>query len=114
MTPLTFKQQVHRVVQAIPSGKVATYGQVAMLAGNPRGAQQVGYILAALQELIPPYNIVPWQRVINRHGEISYSTSRGGGDDLQRHLLEAEGIVFSPTGVIDLARYRWEAGLELA
>ena len=87
---------------------MATYGQVAMLAGNLRGARQVGYALAAINGLLPPKCKTPWQRVVNRLGEISYSASRGGGDDLQRIMLEEEGVVFDTEGRIELARFLWE------
>jgi methylated-DNA-protein-cysteine methyltransferase related protein len=106
--PQTFRQQIYKIVQKIPKGQVATYGQVALLAGHPRGAQPVGYALAAINGLLPPQCKTPWQRVVNRFGEISYSTSRSGGDDLQRVLLEAEGIKFDAAGKIDLAQFLWE------
>jgi methylated-DNA-protein-cysteine methyltransferase-like protein len=98
---------IYRVVKRIPRGKVATYGQVAALAEIQSGARQVGYALAALSETLPPKQTVPWQRVVNRKGEISYSFARGGGDDLQRAMLEAEGVVFDAAGRIDLAQFLW-------
>lgn len=90
------------VVVNIPEGSVATYGQVAMLAGRPGRARLVGRVLSALEE----ESDVPWHRVVNARGEIS---RRGLGDSehLQRILLEAEGVVFTETGKIDLRRYRW-------
>lgn len=108
--PHPSRQAIYAAVQQIPKGKVATYGQIALLAGIPRGARQVGYALAALDgaNLVPSPNNVPWQRVVNRHGEISYSFSRGGGDDLQRLLLEAEGVAFNAEGTIDLATFGWD------
>jgi methylated-DNA-protein-cysteine methyltransferase-like protein len=103
------RQAIYQAVQQIPKGKVATYGQIARLAGIPNGARQVGYALAALDgaNLFKPDQPIPWQRVVNRMGEISYSFSRGGGDDLQRLLLESEGIVFDAAGKIDLGVYLW-------
>ncbi|MCA3243952.1 MAG: MGMT family protein [Alphaproteobacteria bacterium] len=106
------RQAIYAAVKHIPKGKVATYGQIAQLAGIPNGARQVGYALAALDgaNLIASAQNVPWQRVVNRLGEISYSFSRGGGDDLQRLLLEAEGVEFNAAGTIDLARFGWVPG----
>lgn len=94
---------VYRVVRRIPSGLVATYGQVAALAGMPGAARQVGWALSALN----PDDDVPWHRVINAQGEIS---ARGAHEaaDLQRALLESEGIELSRRGRIDLGRYAWE------
>ncbi len=103
------RQAIYAVVRQIPKGKVATYRQVAQQAGIPNGARQVGYALAALEgpNLIATAQTVPWQRVVNRHGEISYSFARGGGDDLQRLLLLDEGITFDAAGRIDLAVFGW-------
>jgi methylated-DNA-protein-cysteine methyltransferase-like protein len=93
---------VYRVVRRIPAGRVATYGQVAALAGMPGAARQVGWALAALR----PDDDVPWHRVINARGEIS---PRGAHEavDLQRALLESEGIELAASGRIDLARFAW-------
>lgn len=93
----------YRVVARIPRGRVATYGQVAALAGHPRHARQVGYALAAM-----PANLdLPWHRVINVRGEVSLR-SPAGVADYQRALLEGEGVAFSPDGRVDLERYRWQ------
>lgn len=94
---------VYRVVRRIPAGQVATYGQVAALAGMPGAARQVGWALHALRE----EDDVPWQRVINARGEIS---SRGIREieDLQRSLLQSEGVDFNSKGRVDLARYSWK------
>ena len=96
-------KRVYRVVRRIPAGRVATYGQVAALAGMPGAARQVGWALHALRE----EDDVPWQRVINARGEIS---SRGTHEleDLQRSLLESEGVDFNSKGRVDLARYSWK------
>jgi len=96
---------VYRVVRRIPVGFVATYGQVAALAGMPGAARQIGWALAALDA----ESTVPWQRVINARGEIS---SRGIREieDLQRALLEAEGVEFRASGKVDLARFGWKPG----
>ncbi|MDZ7279204.1 MGMT family protein [Pantoea eucrina] len=96
-----FPQRVWQIVAAIPFGKVATYGDVARLAGSPRAARQVGGVLRRL----PKESTLPWFRVINRHGRISLQ-----GDDLlrQRDALEAEGIEVSDEGEIALSVYRWQ------
>ena len=90
------------MVDRIPPGQVATYGQIARLLGQPRGARQVGYALAALS----PDSPVPWHRVVNAQGRIS---PRGldGAHDLQRLLLEDEGVAFDNQGRIDLSRFGW-------
>ena len=96
------RQRIYSVVERIPRGRVATYGQVAALAGAPRHARQVGY---ALHDL-PTGAELPWHRVINARGEVS-RRSAPGWDAFQRQLLEAEGVEFR-RGRIDLERYRWE------
>src|SRR6476659_8282310 len=88
------------VVRRIPSGWVATYGQVATMAGMPRRARLVGRVL---QHLDSATN-VPWHRVVNAKGEVSFSLSRNGGDLLQRRLLEKEGIKFDARNRLDLER----------
>ncbi len=88
-------------MKKIPYGCVATYGQIAGLAGIPKHARQVGYALNALND-----NQVPWHRVINAKGEIS-RRSNPDYENLQRILLEEEGIAFDKAGKISLARYRW-------
>lgn len=91
------------VVRRIPKGWVATYGQVAAMAGMPRRARLVGRVLQRLD----PTTRIPWHRVVNAKGEISYSLSRNGGDILQRRLLEKEGISFDDKNRLDLERCRW-------
>ena len=93
---------IYAAVQSIPAGVVATYGQVAELAGLPRRWRLVGRALGAL----PADSAVPWHRVVNAKGEIS---PRGAGDPVreQRMLLEDEGVDFDARGRIDLARFRW-------
>lgn len=97
--------KIYRAVKRIPRGRVATYGTVATLAGLDGHARQVGYALHAL----PSNETVPWHRVVNAKGEIS---PRSGGDshELQRMLLEAEGVEFSLGGTIDLKRFGWNVG----
>jgi methylated-DNA-protein-cysteine methyltransferase-like protein len=96
-------RRIYAAVKRIPRGRVATYGQVASIAGLAGHARQVGYALHAL----PGRSGVPWHRVINARGEIS-RRSASDHDELQRILLEAEGVVFDARGRISLDRYRWE------
>ena len=95
-------QRIYDVVRRIPEGRVATYGQVAALAGLKGHARQVGYALHALDES----SDVPWQRVINARGEVS-PRSDPGWEGYQRHLLEEEGVAFDLRGRVDLRRFRW-------
>ena len=96
------RESIHAMVGRIPAGQVATYGQIARLLMQPRGARQVGYALAALS----PDSQVPWHRVVNAQGRIS---PRGldGAHYLQRLLLEDEGVAFDAQGRIDLGRFGW-------
>ncbi len=103
-----FRGRVYLLVAAIPAGRVATYGQIATLAGHPRRARHVGNALAAPDP--PGHPGLPWHRVINAQGRIS----RRGGEDWspedagnrQMRLLRAEGIAFKG-GRVELERYRW-------
>jgi methylated-DNA-protein-cysteine methyltransferase related protein len=92
---------IWKTVKKIPRGRVATYGQIAELAGLEGHARQVGYALHNL----PGASDVPWHRVINAKGEIS-PRSAGDSHELQRMLLEAEGVGFVGDRV-DLKKYRW-------
>lgn len=94
--------RIYAVVAGIPKGKVATYGQVALLAGLPGRARLVGYALHAAAD-----PLLPWHRVVNAKGEISLRSGGSGGDEVQRLRLEAEGVFFDRRGRIDPERYRW-------
>ena len=83
--------KIYDVVKLIPYGKVATYGQVAELAGLIGKPRVVGY---ALYRVVSVDAEIPWHRVINAKGEVSRSSLRDGNDDLQQTLLESEGVVF--------------------
>jgi len=99
--------RIYSIVSQIPSGKVATYGQIAELAQLYGQARLVGYALRRLD----PRSPVPWHRVINAKGEISYSALRRGNDYQQRSLLEAEGIEFNRQGKVDLRVYLWRSSV---
>jgi len=96
--------RIYSVVRRIPRGRVATYGQVAVLAGLPRQPRLVGYAMHAL----PNGTSVPWHRVINARGGVSPRAGDGAGSVRQRLLLEAEGLRFDAAGRISLARQGWK------
>lgn len=97
-----FCERVVKFIRSIPPGKVATYGQIADYAGNPRAAREVAYILHSSSEK----ENLPWQRVINSKGRISMKP--GHGYELQRQLLEDEGVVFDEDDRIDFNRFLWQ------
>ncbi len=97
---MTVFERIYEVVKSIPEGKVATYGQVAMLAGNPRWARVVGYAL----HCNPEPGVIPCHRVVNREGKVSPAFAFGG-ENIQRELLIQEGIIFEDDGTIDLLKY---------
>ena len=97
------RSRIYAAVRRIPRGRVSTYGAIADLAGLDGHARQVGY---ALHDL-PPNSGVPWHRVVNARGEIS-PRSAGDSHELQRLLLEAEGVEFELSGRIDLTRFGWK------
>ena len=98
----TFYDRVYQFVRGVPAGGVVTYGQVALELGSPAAARAVGYAL----HFLPGNSDVPWWRVVNAGGGISLR-GRGEAAEVQRRLLEAEGIAFRREGTIDLRRYRW-------
>lgn len=97
-------QRIIDIIRAIPEGSVATYGQVARLAGNPRAARQVSRILHTFSRK----EGLPWHRVINREGRISLKPMQGYEE--QRERLESEGVVFDSTARVDLDRFLWIPG----
>jgi methylated-DNA-protein-cysteine methyltransferase-like protein len=94
------EQRIHAVVDSIPRGRVATYGDVAREAGLPRRARLVGRVLSQL----PAGSGLPWHRVVNAAGRLS---PRPGGTTEQRRRLGREGVAVSRAGRVDLARLRW-------
>ena len=97
-----FTQKVLQVIKSIPRGRVLSYGRVANLAGDSRGARQVARILHSMSGK----HDLPWHRVVNFQGKISLA--RGQGYELQKALLESEGICFSPGHTIDFGQYLWQ------
>lgn len=96
-----FTRRAIEIIKSIPHGRVTTYGLIAEYAENPRGARQVARILHSSSK---KYTL-PWHRVINRHGTISLKP--GHGYEVQKELLEDEGVVFDNRGRIDLECYLW-------
>ncbi len=100
----SFADRVKQFIKAIPKGKVATYGQIAMMAGNPRGVRGVVWILHSSSQKAN----LPWHRVINRKGKISLPP--GDGYEEQKARLEAEGVQLDWEDRIDLERFLWRPG----
>ena len=98
------EQRVMRIlatVDSIPKGRVSTYGRIAEEAGLPRGARQVG---AALRNL-PAGRDIAWHRVINSQGQISHGSPSQAAK--QKRLLRTEGVTFTKSGKVDLAKHVW-------
>ena len=104
MTTPSFSSRVYQIVKQIPRGKVSTYGHIALLAGSPNASRAVGFALHKLHG--DDLDSVPWQRVINAAGKISAK-----GDylraDIQKKLLQKEGVKFNKNDCIDLELYFW-------
>ncbi len=100
----SFYQRVYEKVKEIPKGKVTNYGTIAALLGNPRAARAVGYALNSLKKT--DLSEIPWQRVVNAQGKISFKgdTFRA---NLQKEILEAEGILFDHEESIDFKTQGW-------
>lgn len=99
--PKSFYERVIDIIKNIPEGRVATYGQVARYAGNPRASRQVAYILHSSTER----ESLPWHRVINSKGSISLRQKHGY--ELQKQMLEKEGITFDDRNRVDLECFGW-------
>ncbi len=97
----SFTDEAVRIIKKIPRGKVATYGQIAAMAGSPRGARQVVRLLNTKSRT----ERLPWHRIINRLGRIALPP--GGGFELQRELLRREKVIVGAEGQIDLKKYLW-------
>jgi len=112
---INFYEQVYKVVQRIPKGKVSSYGRIAQMLGRPNAARAVGYALSALKnpQSDAPYTsaTVPWQRVVNSQGRISI-VNRDKTATKQARLLREEGVDVDDNGRIDLERFLWP-GLHL-
>lgn len=100
---INFFESVYEVVNKIPKGKVATYGQIAKILGKPRMARQVGWAL----HVNPQPNITPCHRVVNRFGQLSPAFAFGGLNQ-QKVLLQQEGVLLNEQDRVDLSIYLWD------
>ncbi len=103
LTPFT--QKALFIIKNIPEGKVLTYGKAAARAGNPNGARQISRLLHSMSTK----HGLPWHRIINSKGKISLRPSQGY--ELQKALLESEGVEFSSNDTIDLKSYLWKTNM---
>lgn len=99
---MTFTERVIYIIKKIPKGRVASYGQVAALAGSPGAARQVGFILRS-----STLDSLPWWRIINNAGVLSIKGSFEATKFLQKDLLEKEGVEVSDAFTLDIERYRY-------
>lgn len=100
------EERIYRAVMRIPRGRVATYGQIARVAGMPRHHRQVG---RALRHLVDD-GLIPWHRVVGANGAISARSADGACETMQRERLEREGVVFDTRARVPLARFQWKRG----
>lgn len=100
---MSFYDVVYEIVQQIPKGKVATYGQIAIIAGSPRASRAVGYAL----HFNPMPGIIPCHRVVNREGRLAPAFAFGG-EDAQRNLLLGENVEVNDENQVDLKKYLWQ------
>jgi len=100
---MSFFKEVYEVCKKIPKGKVATYGQIALLAGNPKASKQVGWAL----HQNPEPGVIPCHRVVNRFGYLSGGFAFGGIDE-QKRLLLKEDVEVNSDYIVDLAKYGWK------
>jgi len=99
---MKFFEKVYDIVATIPRGQVATYGQIALMAGNPYAARMVGYAMSSAR----PEQNLPCHRVVNREGRMAPGHAFGG-QAVQRALLENEGVAFMANGCIDMEKHLW-------
>lgn len=102
-TEKTVFERIYEQVRKIPKGKVATYGQIALYAGNARWARVVGYAL----HVNPDPDSIPCYRVVNRQGRVS-PTFAFGGENMQILMLRSDGIEVSDDGIVPLDKYIWD------
>ena len=95
-------EKIYEQVKKIPKGKVATYGQIALMAGNPHWSQVVGYALHSN----PEPGVIPCHRVVNKQGKLSKAFAFGG-ENVQRDLLKNEGVIFLNDDTVDLEKCRY-------
>lgn len=98
-----FFDRVYKIVEMIPRGRVATYGQIAAMLGSPRGARTVGWAMQVAPERLK----LPCHRVVNRLGEMAGGEIFGGAE-VQKSILEGEGVGFGKDGRIEMGKYIWK------
>ncbi len=96
-------EKIYEQVKKIPVGKVASYSQIALLAGNPRWSQIVGYAL----HVNPEPGVIPCHRVVKKDGRVAEGFAFGG-ENIQRQMLESEGVEFIDETRVDMAKYQWK------
>lgn len=96
-------EKIYECIKMIPAGQVATYGQIAMLAGIPRNARVVGYALHGLSDMT-----VPWHRVVAKNGVLNMRCCNDGNINIQRILLEGEGVSFTLDGRVDMDKHSFQ------
>lgn len=99
---MSFFDEVYKTCKKIPKGKVTTYGQIAFMLGKPRSARQVGWAL----HVCPDPKNIPWHRVLNRFGKL-HQSDYPDNRNLQKELLEKEGIFVSTDYKVDIKKYLW-------
>ena len=95
-------EKIYEQVKKIPAGKVASYGQIALMAGNPRWSQIVGYALHSN----PEPGVIPCHRVVNKDGKLAKAFAFGG-ENVQRDLLISEGVIFLDSNTVDMKKCRY-------
>lgn len=100
---MSFYDEVYKNVKRIPYGKVATYGQIAVLCGSPRASRAVGYALHSN----PDPSSIPCHRVVNRYGRLAAAYVFGGIEE-QKYKLESEGVEVDETNTVNLDKYIWK------
>lgn len=103
-----FFDKVYDIVEKIPKGKVATYGQIALIAGSPYSARIVGYAMHGA----PPHRNLPCHRVVNLEGRMAPGNIFGG-EYVQREMLKKEGVAFLKNGCIDMENHLWKYNIAL-
>lgn len=98
---MNFRRKIYNITQQIPYGRVVSYGQLALLAGNPRAARAVGYAMRQA-----PHGL-PCHRVVHQDGSTTDAFDIGSRN-FQRQMLEAEGVEFTPEGRVKMEDYRWD------
>ncbi len=96
-------EKIYEQVKRIPEGKVATYGQIAALSGNPRWSQVVGYAL----HVNPKPGVIPCHRVVKKDGRIAEGFAFGG-ESIQRDMLVSEGVIFLDAVKVDMEKCQWD------